>query len=303
MYLYKNNESKLLELKRIEFSLEKEIQNLIENNIDEIFGYQLVRSEFPLGKFRLDTLCYDVQNNSFVIIEYKKGRSYSVFDQGMTYLSLVTNKKAECVMEYNEQLNASLKRTDIDWDSLKIIIISPYFNEFQKGSVNFKDMDYLELWEINKFENGYVSLNQIQKDSNESIKNIESSNKVIKEVTSEIKSFSEGDWLKKFDDKIKRLWQVLREKLDQYEMSNFQTRKHYTQFKKDNLGVCYIKLRKNNLEIVMVRGNIHGIKKIKEFFQLILKNCEEKYYTWNSGVQRHEYIFKIVFRRNYYVIF
>ena len=40
MYLYKNNESKLLELKRIEFSLEKEIQNLIENNIVEIFKYR-----------------------------------------------------------------------------------------------------------------------------------------------------------------------------------------------------------------------------------------------------------------------
>ena len=70
MYLYKNNEKKLSELKKIEFSLEKEIQNLIESNIDEIFGYQLVRSEFPLGKFRLDTLCYDIQNNSYFLFKF-----------------------------------------------------------------------------------------------------------------------------------------------------------------------------------------------------------------------------------------
>ena len=296
MFLYKKDAGNLFELKRIEFSLEKEIQVLIENNIDEIFGYQLVKSEFAIGKFRIDTLCYDHQNNSFVIVEYKRGKSYSVFDQGMHYLSLVRNHKADCVIEYQEQLNENLKRNDVNWDSLKIIIISPYFNEIQKGSVNFKDMDYLELWEINQFENGIVSLNEIRKDSSESIRDVASASKVVKEVTSEIKSYSEDSWIEKSNDEVKKLWRLLREKLEQYEMANFHTMKNYTQFKKDNLGVCYIKLRKNQLDIVMVRGNeqVNGDRS-KNFFSIDdpKKLCGEQHYTWKSGVKRHEYILKV----------
>ena len=28
-------------------------------------------SEFKIGEFRIDTLCFDKENNSFIIIEYK----------------------------------------------------------------------------------------------------------------------------------------------------------------------------------------------------------------------------------------
>ena len=42
------------------------------------------------------------KTNSFVIIEYKKGSSYSVVDQGYTYLSTMLNNKSDFVLEYNE---------------------------------------------------------------------------------------------------------------------------------------------------------------------------------------------------------
>jgi RecB family endonuclease NucS len=56
---------------------------------------EFIESEFRVEKYRIDTLCLDVENNSFVIIEYKKGSSYSVVDQGMTYLQLMLNNKRE----------------------------------------------------------------------------------------------------------------------------------------------------------------------------------------------------------------
>ena len=41
------------------FKLEKEIQNLIENNLDTLFGLKFVRSEVAIKGFRIDTLGFD----------------------------------------------------------------------------------------------------------------------------------------------------------------------------------------------------------------------------------------------------
>ena len=107
------------------FKLERDIQVVIEKNTESFFGLEFVRSEFPIGEFRIDTLCYDNETNSFVLIEYKKGSSYSVIDQGYSYLSLMLNNKSEFIIEYNERLNKTLKRDDVDWTQSRILFISP----------------------------------------------------------------------------------------------------------------------------------------------------------------------------------
>ena len=94
MNLYKNSTDGLLELGRDRFPLERDIQGLVENNLQTIFSLKFVASELTVDKFRIDTLAYDEENNSFVIIEYKKGHSYSVVDQGYSYLSVMLNNKA-----------------------------------------------------------------------------------------------------------------------------------------------------------------------------------------------------------------
>ena len=42
---------------------------------------ELIKSEFALNNLRIDTLAYDNENSSFVIIEYKRDRNFSVIDQ------------------------------------------------------------------------------------------------------------------------------------------------------------------------------------------------------------------------------
>ena len=71
------------------FTNEKEIQSIVESNLKAIFDLEFIATEFPVNNFRLDTLAFDRENNSFVIIEYKNSHSYSVVDQGYTYLSLL----------------------------------------------------------------------------------------------------------------------------------------------------------------------------------------------------------------------
>ena len=125
LYNLKNKKLKLIDSKP--FNLEKDIQKVVEENTQELFNVQYVKSEFSLGDFRIDTLCFDEENNSFVIIEYKKGKSYSVIDQGYSYLSLMLNNKSDFILEYNENKKNNLKRGDVDWGSSKVIFISPSF--------------------------------------------------------------------------------------------------------------------------------------------------------------------------------
>ena len=69
MILYNNTSSKLNQVKEKPFKLEKEIQNIFENNLHEVMGLELVKSEFAIKNKRIDSLAYDKQTNAFIIIE------------------------------------------------------------------------------------------------------------------------------------------------------------------------------------------------------------------------------------------
>ncbi len=144
------------------FKLEKEIQTLFEKNLSVISNWQFVKSEFTIKGYRIDTLAYDEESQSFVIIEYKRERNFSVIDQGFTYLNLMLECKSDFIVEYNESCQKNLKRDQVDWSQSKIIFVSPIFTDYQKQSTNFKDLA-IELWEIKRFENNLLLINAIKK--------------------------------------------------------------------------------------------------------------------------------------------
>lgn len=173
------------------FTLEKDIQQIVERNLSEIFSLVFVKSELSIKNFRIDTLAYNPETRAFVIIEYKKDRNFSVIDQGYTYMSLLLNSKADFVLEYNECKATSLKRDDVDWSQSKVIFVSPQFTEYQKHSVNFKDVPF-ELWEIKKYDNNIVGFIEHKTTSSESIATVTNENSsVVKAVSSEIKVYTE----------------------------------------------------------------------------------------------------------------
>ena len=57
-------------IKEIPFKFEKEIQSLIEKNLMALLHLDFIHSEFSLNNFRIDTLAFDPENKSFVIIEF-----------------------------------------------------------------------------------------------------------------------------------------------------------------------------------------------------------------------------------------
>jgi len=72
MKLFKSNNEKLGKLKENKFKLERDMQKVTEDNLNNVFGLKFIKSEFTIKDFRIDTLAYDEQSNAFVIIEYKR---------------------------------------------------------------------------------------------------------------------------------------------------------------------------------------------------------------------------------------
>jgi predicted transport protein len=191
MKLFTLKDKKLKGISTIPFKLEREIQVIVENNLNELFELQFVKSECTIKNFRIDTLGFDEEKRSFVVIEYKKDRNYSVIDQGYTYMSLMLNNKSDFILEYNECCDKNLKRDDIDWSQSKVIFISPHFTEFQKHSVNFKDVPF-ELWEIKQYENGLIGFIEHKTTSDESVSTISTiENTMVEKVSREVKVYNE----------------------------------------------------------------------------------------------------------------
>ena len=194
MKLFSIDGKKLSSISTNPFQLEKDIQKLIEHNVQELFDLEFVKSELTIQNFRLDTLCFNKMSNSFVIIEYKKGTNYSVIDQGYTYLSTLLNNKSDFILEYNETLGGSLKRDDIDWSQSRVIFISPKFSEYQKTSINFKNLPF-ELWEVTRFKNNLLGLTKIDTNSDVDITSTvekDNSKSIVKVVSKEIVTYDEN---------------------------------------------------------------------------------------------------------------
>ena len=203
-------EKKLEYIKEKPFKLEKEIQDLTEHNLNTILGLDFVKSEFALNNFRIDTLAFDKEANAFVIIEYKRDKNFSVIDQGYAYLSLMLNNKADFILEFNENLDKTLKRTDVDWSQSRVLFVSPSFTNYQREAINFKDLP-IELWEIKRFENKTVSFEQIQKaGAQESIKTISKTDNTIDNVAKEIKVYTEQEHLDNASEEIRELYEKLK---------------------------------------------------------------------------------------------
>lgn len=261
MALFQITKSKLTLVKEVKFDLEKDLQKIIEGNLEELLGYKFVATEFSIEEFRFDTLAYDEERNSFVIIEYKNSTNYSVVDQGMSYLQTVLSRKADFVLEYNTRfLKNQKKKEDIDWSQVRVVFISPYFTNYQIKASSFKDAPF-DMYEIKKFGNDTLLLNPIKRnDTKESIKNVLKSEADGK-IASEIKSFS-------LDDYIKPDWVATRETYNELHERIMETApslsvvytKHYIGYKIDQQRVFSISFFKAGPCVTFQRAKPEAFK-------------------------------------------
>lgn len=289
--LVKKVDNKIQKLELDEFKIEKELQIFIEENIEELLNLEIVKSEF-IKNYRIDTLAYDKENKSFVIIEYKRGSSYSVIDQGYSYLSTILNNKAELILEYNERKGKTLRRNEVDWSQTKIIFISQSFTKYQKDSLNFKDLP-IEMYEVKKYLGDIILFNAInKKEASESIENISKKNMSITKVSQELRVYTLEDHLKNSSEDIVDIFNTYKEKIEEM-IPEIEVipKKIYIAFKLNNKNVVDFKLQKSSIKIWInaKEGNLYDSKKITRNvanenhngngdYELTIKNLDEMEY-------------------------
>lgn len=265
MQIFNLSKSNLLHLKEISFKLERDIQNIFETNLNVLTGLKFIKSEFTIKNNRIDTLAFDEESKSFVIIEYKRNQNYSVIDQGVSYLNLMLEYKADFIVEYNETQSKNLKRTDVDWSQTRIIFVSPSFTEFQKQSSNFKDLS-IELFEIKQFENDLIVVNPIKKSkSAPSIKQVQQNEgSDISKIAREIKVYTEDEHLEGKNDDIIELYESYKESILKLSTDiEIEPKKMYIAFKKGK-NVVDIRIQQKNLIfwINMKKGTLDDPKNL-----------------------------------------
>lgn len=285
MKLYNFKNEKVSEVNQIPFKLEKEIQSLVENNTESIFDLLFVQSELTVNKYRIDTLCFDEESNSFVIIEYKKGSSYSVIDQGYSYLSVMLNSKSDFILEYNESNEKQIKRNDVDWTQSKIIFVSPSFNSYQKNSVNFKDVPF-ELWEIKRFSNNIISLNQHISKSNESINKVSTGkNTVINKVNKQVKVHTEEDFINYIGKDLIEPYNKLKDRLINLSDIEIKFKLDYVSVWKGKSVVVYINKGKKYLKVEMV-SSVDWDGKVNEKESFILNDSKNYFELYENEYKK-----------------
>lgn len=154
-----------------------------------------------------------MKKQTLAIIEYKKESSYSVIDQGLSYLALLLNNKEVFRLRYSEKINAIKRDEEIDWSQSRVIFISPSFSIYQKGAIEFKDLP-IELWQVERYDNDTIALNPIKPlEKRESIKTIGKRSKSLGKLSRQIREYTEEEKMIRCNQHTKDLYYELRDRI------------------------------------------------------------------------------------------
>ncbi|MDT8781738.1 MAG: hypothetical protein IAX22_03710 [Candidatus Bathyarchaeota archaeon] len=202
MNLFRLNNGKLKQVNYSGFNKEKDLQKIVEDNLEEIFGLTFIQSEFRVPAFRLDTLAYNPESNAFVIIEYKETEDYSIIDQGISYLNSLLNHKGDFQLALERKLNKQMK---VDWTQSRVLFIAKSYNAFQIGAYS-KDLPF-ELWKYTLYEQGIIGFEQIKQQFTKTTSLPIA--KIAPAVVKEIKVYTLETHLQGKSEEIKELFEAL----------------------------------------------------------------------------------------------
>ena len=133
--LFQRSNEKLTLIKPAKFMNEKELQHLIERNLEVIFNCRLVASEFSTGPVhggRIDSLALSEENNP-VIIEYKVVESSQLINQSLYYLSWINDHRGDFEIAVQKAFPKEI--IEIDWSSIRVICIAPEYKKYDLHAV------------------------------------------------------------------------------------------------------------------------------------------------------------------------
>lgn len=117
-------------------AVERSIQLLLEQNLEAFLGVRFLATEYVTGKThgsRIDTLGID-ENNSPVIIEYKRTLNENVINQGLFYLDWLLDHKAEFKLLVMDRISKEVAES-IDWRDSRLLCIAGDFTKYDQHAV------------------------------------------------------------------------------------------------------------------------------------------------------------------------
>lgn len=143
--------NKITELEGKSVSVEKSLQTLIENHLEDFLGIKFLATEYSTGikhGGRIDTLGID-ENNCPVIIEYKRATNENVINQGLYYLDWLLDHKAEFQLLVMKKLDKKISES-IEWENARLICIAGDYTKYDSYAVQQINRN-IELIRYKKF--------------------------------------------------------------------------------------------------------------------------------------------------------
>jgi predicted transport protein len=139
------------ELVSSQVALEKELQVLIENNMEQFFGVRFLASEYVTSNGgRMDSIGID-ENNCPIIFEYKRSKRDNVINQGLFYLDWLLDHKDSFKLLVLDRLGKDIA-DNIEWSFPSVICIANDFTRYDVHAVNQMQRN-IRLVKYRKYDN------------------------------------------------------------------------------------------------------------------------------------------------------
>ncbi|MCX6738088.1 MAG: DUF5655 domain-containing protein [Candidatus Parcubacteria bacterium] len=234
-----------------DLDLEKNLQSLFENNLDEILNISFLAHEYSTSfGGRIDTLGID-RNGSPCIIEYKKNQSDNVINQGLSYLRWLLDHKADFeILCRNKKIEI-----EIDWDSPRVICISESYNKFDIDTADILPIN-VELLRYRIYDNDilYIESENYQKVKISTSRIIKKGEKQREKSEVLQKNYTINEHLQKASKEIQSLFLKLREKITSLDKDIIEEPKAKY--------IAY-KISTNFVDIVLLHGSLKIFLNIK----------------------------------------
>ncbi|MED4590755.1 DUF5655 domain-containing protein [Priestia flexa] len=159
--LFRLNGDSVDELEGQSVAVEKSLQHILERHLETFLGVRFLASEHSTGKRhagRIDTLGID-ENNSPVIIEYKRSVNENVINQGLFYLDWLLDHKAEFELMVMRKYGATVSDA-IDWSSPRLLCIAGGFTKYDEHAVQQINRN-IELYQYKHYTDGLLLLDLV----------------------------------------------------------------------------------------------------------------------------------------------
>ncbi|MED4695184.1 DUF5655 domain-containing protein [Peribacillus frigoritolerans] len=173
--LFRLNGDTVDELAGKSVAIEKSLQLIIERHLDTFLGVRFLDSEYSTGKRhagRIDTLGID-ENNSPVIIEYKRSINENVINQGLFYLNWLLDHKAEFELMVMRKYGQTVSDA-IDWSSPRLLCIAGGFTKYDEHAVEQINRN-IELYVYKHYADGLLLLDLVNATTAQTVHNSDES--------------------------------------------------------------------------------------------------------------------------------